>query len=429
MLTERREGGVPWTLGGFALAHLVIFAVVFQTVYIVGNSGIPLYYADMSRLFAGQVPYRDFVLEYPPFAIVFFGIPRLFGAAFTTYYRGFQVEIVLCDLIILLMLDAIARARRERTVPVLGAYTLLTLTVGPIIAQQFDLFAAAFVLGAVYFAGRNQRAPLWIVLALGTLTKLFPVLLAPAFLLRELRRREWRRVGAAAGIAMVTVLVVMLPLLIVAPTAIRTFFAYHAKRGTQVESTYAGLLLIADKLRWIYVGIENSFGSWNVSGQYADAAAAISTFVLVGALALIFVFLYRVWGELPVHAESRAAIMHTLFVESVLLVVLAVLVTSKVLSPQYLIWALPLVPLVEGRNRRVVWGLFALVGVMTFYVFPTHYEQLVMHDSGAVIAVLVLRNLFLVVLAILVADSVRESVRVAAHSVPAGSGLHAALAP
>jgi len=414
MSRERHEGDSPAILAAFALVHVVLFAVVYQTIYIVGYSGIGLYFADVSRLFARQVPYRDFVLEYPPFAIVFFALPRFFASSYLGYYRGFQAEIIVCDLLILAMLDAIARARGERRALLLGAYTVFTLAVGPIAGQQFDLFPAAMTLLAVYFAARSRRAPVWILLALGTLTKLYPLLLAPVFLLRDVRRRDWRAIGQAVALGAATIVVVMLPLFIVAPTAIRSFFAYHAKRGLQIESTYAGWLLVVDNLRLIYLGISNSFGSWNVTGQYADFVAALSTIVFVAALGGAYLWLARELPIRPAQQELDPARLYGIIAAAVLVVVFTILVTSKVFSPQYLIWALPLVPLVDGKHRRTIWGLYTLAGVMTYYIFPTHYGQLINADDGAVITMLVIRNLLVLVLGLLAAAAVRDSVRAAA---------------
>lgn len=418
MMVEMRDGGTRTRhlLAGFALVHLVIFAGLFQSaLYPLNNSGIGLYFADMNKLFAGQVPYRDFVLEYPPFAILFFAIPRLFGTAYATYYAGFQVEIILCDLAILATLCAIAKSRsgvtREAPHVILAAYTIFVLAVGPIIAQQFDLFAAAMVLGAVYCAIRGGRARVWIFLALGAMTKLYPALLAPIFVARDVRRRDWKAVAIALGVSIGTCLIVMLPLLVVAPTAIKTFFAYHAERGIQLESSYAALLLVADKLHIVIVGIGNSFGSWNVTGEYANIVARVSTGVLLAVLVVAYAFLYWTLRDGADASTPRDDAAQTPWATAALVVIFTTLVASKVLSPQYMMWALPLVPLVEGARRRRIWILFAVTCVMTYYIFPTRYPHLIRDDAFDVLIVLVARNTLLVVLALECARALRDSMR------------------
>jgi hypothetical protein len=78
--------------------------------------------------------------------------------------------------------------------------------------------------------------------------------------------------------------------------------------------------------------------------------------------------------------------------------VLAFLLGSKVLSPQYVIWLLPLVPLSAGG----VWGLgvsavFLAVCWMTTQIFPYHYLEVVQGRSPG-IDILLGRNLLLLVL-------------------------------
>jgi hypothetical protein len=75
-----------------------------------------------------------------------------------------------------------------------------------------------------------------------------------------------------------------------------------------------------------------------------------------------------------------------------------VLLASKVLSPQYLIWLIPLLPLVLNRWRFAVWVIFAIIGGLTFCIFPLNYLALMNLDTGAV-AVLFFRNVLILVLA------------------------------
>ena len=50
---------------------------------------------------------------------------------------------------------------------------------------------------------------------------------------------------------------------------------------------------------------------------------------------------------------------------------------GKVLSPQFLIWLFPLVPLVAGRRGRSRPRCSALACVLTQFWFPTRYWELV----------------------------------------------------
>ncbi len=78
--------------------------------------------------------------------------------------------------------------------------------------------------------------------------------------------------------------------------------------------------------------------------------------------------------------------------------VCAFVALGKVLSPQFLIWLIPLVPLVRGRRGLAAGGLFALALVLTQLWFPFRYWELAL-DFGALPSWLVLaRDLVLVLL-------------------------------
>ena len=72
---------------------------------------------------------------------------------------------------------------------------------------------------------------------------------------------------------------------------------------------------------------------------------------------------------------------------------------GKVLSPQYLIWLLFLVPLVGGLRGRVAVGAYALAAALTALWFPARYWALV-KDVRPVRSswLLLVRNLALVAL-------------------------------
>jgi hypothetical protein len=83
---------------------------------------------------------------------------------------------------------------------------------------------------------------------------------------------------------------------------------------------------------------------------------------------------------------------------------------GKVLSPQFLIWLIPLVPLVRGRRGLVASGLLALALLLTQVWFPIRYWDLV-HFEAFPSWVLLARDLVLVaLLAVLIAPA-REPAR------------------
>ncbi len=88
----------------------------------------------------------------------------------------------------------------------------------------------------------------------------------------------------------------------------------------------------------------------------------------------------------------------------------AFIVLGKLLSPQFLIWLVPLVPLVRGRRGAAASALLAAAFVMTQVFFPSRYSEYVfhLHLAGLVLA----RNLVLIGLLVLLS----WPARVPAHS-------------
>src|SRR5579884_2281026 len=152
----RGIGAHPLLVPYVVLAHVVILTVVFWRIYTSIFSDVPIYYDYASKLLAGQVPYLDFAMEYPPAALVWFVIPRLVSHTVTQYYVAFRVEVVAADLLVVFALNAIARRRGLDRAAVLIAYTVFVLTVGPIIGQDYDIFPAAVVVFALFFAVRDE---------------------------------------------------------------------------------------------------------------------------------------------------------------------------------------------------------------------------------------------------------------------------------
>ena len=83
---------------------------------------------------------------------------------------------------------------------------------------------------------------------------------------------------------------------------------------------------------------------------------------------------------------------------------------DKVLSPQFLIWLLPLVPLVAGRRGLVASGLLALALLLTQVWFPIRYFDLVHFDEFPS-WVLLARDLVLVALVVVLTAPARAPAR------------------
>ena len=210
-------------------------------------------------------------------------------------------------------------------------------------------------------------------------------------LIYYIRSRQYQYIRSGILTFTAVCLVIALPFLIIGPESILNLVSYHAQRGVQLESTYSTLLLAADKLGLISVEPGFSFGSWNVTGGLADILARLSTYLLVLFLFAAYWFIYG--------RTQPGKLTFTRLGTYALLVLTIVLVTSKVLSPQYLIWLLPFIPLIISPWRHAITAVFVVIGTLTYYIFPLRYLSLIEMDVVPV-AVLISRNALLVLMAV-----------------------------
>ena len=92
---------MTWYSLAIITAHALILIVVFNTgIYgTEGNPDINRYFNYSVSIAHGQLPYRDFTVEYPPLALVFFTLPQLVAPTLQMYQYVFAVQILFFDLL------------------------------------------------------------------------------------------------------------------------------------------------------------------------------------------------------------------------------------------------------------------------------------------------------------------------------------------
>jgi len=80
-----------------------------------------------------------------------------------------------------------------------------------------------------------------------------------------------------------------------------------------------------------------------------------------------------------------------------------------VLSPQFLIWLIPLVPLIGGRRGLAASGLLAAALVLTQIWFPFRYWELALEFDTVASWLVLVRDLVLVALTVMLITRVRPA--------------------
>ncbi len=379
MASAERVVRTPWTAPQMA-ATLLGFVSAWAFLHILAQTGfygggpyepnVEIYREWASQIFGGAMPYRDFPFVYPPLSLPAFLLPGFVsdGARnYDLYQLGFELEMLACGLALAWCVIDICRSlavpkRRLRAVAV--ALLLTPPVVGPLLMDRYDLWPAALTAAAIAALLRGHRRVAFALLALGIGAKVYPVVLAPVFLV-YIWRQSGRRAAITASIVGVTTgLAILVPFLVVARagtvTAIRIIF----DRPPQIESLGAALLFVRHALFGGPLRLGSSFGSKNLLEPLADRLALAQSVVLVISLVALWTWHARRKGDAD---PGRTTV--TVAAASVALYV----ALGKVLSDQYVIWLIPLVLIVPGRRGTVAVAIFALAAAMTAAFYPGMY--------------------------------------------------------
>lgn len=370
-------------LGSWTLLHQLWYRSAGEIV------DTPLYEQYGDRVAAGQVPYRDFRLEYPPGALLPIlapettARPRWFGE----YGHAFEKWMAGAGVLMTLLAAAALAALRTGLPRFTGALVLVAvspLLLGNLMLSRFDLWPAALTVGALaaLVAGRDRLGAL--VLGAAIATKLYPAVLVPLALAWVWRRRGRRSAVWWLALVVGVCAAAYLPFVALSPAGVGHSLAVQLDRPLQIESLGSALLLVLHHLAGIGVSIQTSYGSQNVVATGATTVAVVTSVAQVLALCGIWLAFAR--G--PANAERLVAAAAAAVVVFVGL--------GKVLSPQFMVWLIPLVPLVRSRFASL---LLAAALVLTEVEFPAHYWALSGLQPGIAWIVLA-RDLVLVALAV-----------------------------
>ena len=378
----------------FCLLHVLVFTLVFTS----GAPDVEGYYRYATRITEGQIPYRDFSVEYPPGSLLVFLLPRLFTSSLEAYGQAFAVEMLVFDLISLLGAVRLGQRLGQSQWKTALVYTLAMLSIGPTMVQRYDLAPAALTLLAILFFCQKHYNIAWAFLAIGTMTKLYPAALAPVFLIYQLKHHGNRHIIAQLAVFASVILIMAVPFLAIGGDGFIEAFSVQGGRLLQVESTYASVLLLGQMMGLGTAHVYLGRFSFDVASPLSESLADYSFIVTAVSLLTVYILFWHREGKPKGSGDSDTAYL----VNFSILVICVLLITLKVFSPQFIIWLLPLVAIINGRRRQTLWIVFIAVGLLTYCIYPMHYSELVNMQPAAIIALFV-RNLLVIVMAILLA--------------------------
>jgi hypothetical protein len=379
-----------------AIAWLVILQIFYAVLKWGYNPNLvspdATHYADVGlRSLGGQYAYSDFPFEYPPLSILFFILPPLRGTL-ATYHHWFSAQMIAIDAITAAV-TAAAAARiwnsLARPLATAAAFAVAVIAMGAIALQTFDGAVALVISLAVLCLVCRRWALAGLSIGLGFALKLMPIVLLPlALILAPTRRKAvWALLAGVAG-----AVVPFVPFVLHDAAGVKSsLFGAQIARGLQIESVAASPYLIASVLHRGAVSVTvPPGGSLTINGAGTGLVQKLAPLTVLLLLAVVY---WAVW-------HSRVTLRGRLdyVPAAALAAILATLLGNKVLSPQHLLWILPLVALcLVGREvlPRIAAALLLLAMVLTQVEFPGMYERQIRLDPAPLL-VISARNVLLV---------------------------------
>ncbi|WP_426364139.1 glycosyltransferase 87 family protein [Streptomyces sp. E-08] len=345
---------------------------------------VGLYQYWYGKFAEGTFPPGDVTWQYPPGAGLVIMSPGVLP--WLSYFQAFVTLTLLADAVVTL---ALARADSARLthgawIWVGGLPLLLHLPLA-----RYDVQTTALAVLALLALGARRTAAHQLggaLAGIGAMVKVWPALA----LIGTPRGRTTREAWTAAA---VTALALLATLALFFSDALG-FLRQQGSRGIQIESL-GGTALAVARATGAWPGrVEFRYGAFEYTGPYVSSIghlALLLTVVAFGWLLLWRLAAHRWTPATPLDAALAAVLLFT--------------VTSRVISPQYMIWLLGLAAVCLTSRHTVMRPVALLLlpaAALSSLAYPVLYDEVVAGTPTG-LTVMVLRNGLLLAAALLAA--------------------------
>ncbi|WP_437441682.1 glycosyltransferase 87 family protein [Streptomyces cavourensis] len=403
--------GLP-PYAAWALTRAALLLCVFHVFTVPGPDVTVdvsvIYRGWYETLLTGTYPLDDVTWQYPPGAALALLSPALLP--FWGYATAFYALVLLCDALVCGLLLYAGRRPGMRTA---GAWVWIAGVplLGPTVYARYDLMVTAVAVAAL-LAGVRWPRVMGVLAAFGGLLKVWP-----ALVLVGVRRGRPTRVAWSAAALTGAGLAVAFGLWMPGAYA---FLAFQRDRGTEIESLGALWFHLARHFGW-EGRVELHYGSMEFLGPGVEVVSALA--LGLAALALGWLLVWRLRARtFAAHTPAQAAFTAVLLFTT----------TSRVISPQYVVWLVGLAAVcLAFRNGGMVRpAVLVLVAAgVTVLEFPVYFGEVVASGAWGV-ALLSLRNGLLVAASVIAARRLwRETVPGAAAKAAPVAGVQPSRVP
>jgi hypothetical protein len=365
---------VAWTLTRIFLLLTVFRVVVMPGVDPVSDVTV-IYHGWYDVMLSGRFPYHDVTWQYPPAAALAILSPALLP--FLSYTTAFIWLTFVSDMVGFGMLLRAGKTREGKGGPraMAGAWVWVGMVlIGPTVYARYDLQVTVVAVASLLAASRLPGISGGIA-GFGAMLKVWP-----AFLLVGVRsRRAW----AGAAIAVVAIAAFFYTIM---PGSF-AFLNYQRDRGTEVESVGSLVFHIARRFGLWHGYVTLHYGSLEFIGPWVSEVSTAALWLSVAAFGWLLLWRFRA-------REFTAATT----VDAAFTAVLLFTTTSRVISPQYMVWLVGLAAVCMTVRASVLTLPAMLVLVATAVTgveWPGYFGDVV-NSTDKGIMILLLRNGLLV---------------------------------
>jgi Glycosyltransferase family 87 len=284
----------------------------------------------------------------------------------------------------------------------LSVVALSPVLLGQVLTERFDVWPAALTAAALAAAAHGRYRLGGAMLGVGAAAKFYPVLLVPVLAIVVIRQRGVREAIAVAGTAVAATAAVYLPFAIGSYSGTWEAVRVQFGGGLQIESLASSVLVMArrafERLTVLGLpppsdlttrGVGHGLIRTELVGAGVGVTALTMTVLLAAALCVVWLSLARSTADpqedLLRYAAGTVAVL---------------LALGTVLSPQYVVWLVPLVPLVGGRRGTAATLLLVVAAALTNLWIPARYFEYQSGLAAGTTSILLARNLALLATAL-----------------------------
>jgi hypothetical protein len=391
-----------------ALFLMFCFLLVMTLLFVLFRDGVVnpfyfsneyyLYYNIYSQLSQGNLPYIHFFVEYPPLAAFAIGYPEAFIPGLDRHI--FQsIYFAKVSFFLLIYFYIFNKQNLSRKTELLLLTFFLALISSTLVYARYDIFPSiAFGIGVLflykYILDKSNTHFIVGTLLVGIA---FSLKLFPAFFMLFFAVILFKQYGYKRSLYYILILTFVgltsLVFVVLGLDNFKEFLSYQGNRDLQIESIYANLVYLLNLFGLIPLEHAVQNGAEELIDPLSKTLANSSVFILFGGYLVFTAFTF-----LKLKKEQNFG---NIMILGSLITVLIFIIFNNVLSPQYLLWLVFLIPLLglfKGMTKIEFNKLliaFSLVILCTFVIYPLSYKYLV-SGEWYMVFVLTIRNTLLV---------------------------------